>query len=105
MPDQTDTQPVLDPPNGHAVSGSEIYQALYKMDLANSDRHNILATQIEGIRTDHRQLRSEFFEHTQKHTEAVTEEIKLDAKKAGIIAGLLAVVGTMLAFVRDLRPF
>lgn len=90
--------PPLKPPNGHEVTTGELYAALYTLDQRLADRDTVLMGQLGQLRTD-------FSNHTQDghpftdRAAVVKEEIKLDAKKAGVFAALITVAGAVVSFV------
>jgi len=83
--------PPLPPPNGGAVTNSQLYKALYTLDQRLADRDTALITMIGRQRED-------FSRHTEdghpftKKAEIVQEKIKMDGKRAGVLAALLGLV-------------
>lgn len=105
MPDETTvTTPPLSPPNGHNVTTAELYEALYNMSQRQDQQHTVTLGLVSGIRQDLSAHTKDGHPYTQR-AEVIKEEIKLDAKKAGIVTGLLAVAAAVIAYLKEVRPF
>jgi hypothetical protein len=83
------TTPPIEPPNGHSVSNAELYKTLYLMDQRLAERDTALIGMVGTLRTDFSTHTKDGHPFTQ-NAEVIKEEIKLDAKKAGLVAALLA---------------
>ena len=97
------TTPPVSPPNGNNVTNAELYKTLYQMDQRLAERDTALISMVGGLRTDFSNHAKDGHPWTQT-SEVVQEELRLDAKKAGVVAAVLAFVtgvATTLAAVID----
>ena len=92
--------PTIDAPNGEKVTQAQLYKGLYDLDQGLSERFTVVLEAINGLRSDYRQHTADGHPFTQR-AEVIKEEIKLDAKKAAIVAALLTVMGIIIASVGD----
>ncbi len=98
LDEQLTATPPLDPPNGHAVTNGELYQALYQMDKRIGERDTSLINLMVGVRTDLSNHTKDGHPFTER-AEIIKEEIKLDMKKLGLSTVALGIVGTIVTFV------
>ena len=100
--------PALAPPNGGMVTNAKLYEALYALDQRLADRDTVMLGTINRQREDFSNHIQDGHPFTQS-AEIVKEEIKLDAKKAGIVAGALALMvalsGLVSAVIDKLFPW
>jgi hypothetical protein len=89
-------EPVLKAPNSDRVTQAVLYKALYELDQGLSDRFTTVMDAILSAQALATQLRADFEVHRidghpyNQRAEVIKEEIKLDAKKAAVVAGMLA---------------
>lgn len=89
-------------PNGGSVSNKDVATMLYEMDRANAARYASLQDGINGL---HDRMNAHDDRHNESKRQAIKEEIQLDAKKAGIIATLSAVISALVIAVRAKLSF
>lgn len=94
--------PPLQPPNGSQVTTRDLYAALYQMDQRLADRDTAFMNQLNTLGRGLENHRSDYILHS--NAEVIKEEIKLDAKKVGVAAAALTVLGTLASlFVAVIR--
>ncbi len=83
----------LNKPNGKKVSQAELYKALYQLDQNVAEAITAVHDAINGLRESFEGHRADGHPYTDKAT-IIKEQIGLDAKKAGLATGILAVAAT-----------
>jgi hypothetical protein len=96
-------EPVLEPPNGERVTTKDLKAVLYDLDVGLSERFNIVLDAIGQLREDFETHRRDGHPHTD-HANIVKETLRRDAeeqrreaKKADIVARLLAVFAAFIS--------
>jgi hypothetical protein len=105
MADDVTPECNVSPPNGERITQATLYKALYDLDQGLSSRLTTILDVVVCAQDAALQLREDFEAHREdghpqnRQAETVREEIKLDTKKAAIVASvltLLTVVTTLL---------
>ena len=108
MADETTPECNIAPPNGERVTQATLYKALYDLDQGLNTRLTAILAVVVGTQDVSGQLREDFEEHRKdghpqnQRAEVVKEEIKLDAKKAAIVASLITLVTVATTLVINL---
>ena len=82
------------PPNGDRVTQAQLYQALYDLDQNMAEAFTQVHEGLNDLRGDLSNHAADGHPYTQK-AETVREEIRLDARKMGVLGGLLAIAATL----------
>ena len=97
-------EPVVDPPNGRVTQG-ELYRALHNMDLAYTERFNVILEAINDCRDDAQQLRKDLESLRDKtgNGSGPTIMIKLNKKAytigAGIVTGVAGAIAAIVTLI------
>ncbi len=87
------TKPI-EKPNGKKVTQAQLYKALYQLDQNVAEAITAVHDTLNGLRESFEGHRADGHPYTDK-AEVVKEEIRLDAKKAGLATGILALAATI----------
>ena len=84
----------LEKPNGKKVTQAQLYKALYQLDQNVAEAITAVHDAINNLTGSFEEHRSDGHPYTDRAA-VVKEQIGLDAKKAGLATGILAVAATI----------
>jgi len=91
-------EPTVTPPNGESVTLTQFYREFWRQDISLTERFNIIFVDLLQLRRDFEAHRVDGHPFTDR-AGVVKEEIKLDARKAAVVAAFLTVIAAVAGLV------